>query len=78
MIKYNVRDRRSPLKKKKNPNKYIAKLNQQINPTPLLPKEVVQALESCTPLRESSKCLTDEMIRLALYLYKFKWLPRPT
>ena len=51
MIKYNVRDRRSPLKKKNNPNRYIAKLNQQINPTPLLPREVAQALESCAPLR---------------------------
>jgi hypothetical protein len=45
------------LKKKKNLNRYIAKLNQQINPTPLLPREVAQALENCAALRQSSKCV---------------------
>ena len=60
MINYTVRDRRSPLKKKKNPNRYIAKLNQSINPTPLLPREVAQALESCAPLRQSNKCVENE------------------
>ena len=42
MIKYNVRDRRSPWKK--NPNRYIAKLNQIDKPYNLS-SIVVQALE---------------------------------
>jgi hypothetical protein len=42
MIKYNVRDRRSP--RKKNPNKYIAKLNQIDKPYNLSSR-IAQALE---------------------------------
>ena len=42
MIKYNVRDRRSPWKK--NPNRYIAKLNQIDKPYNLS-STVAQALD---------------------------------
>ena len=42
MIKYNVRDEDLPEEEEES---------QQINPTPLLPREVAQALESCASLR---------------------------